>query len=336
MCYFELRPITAPHPNLASEIAHHLQSRQHLGKAIVICERPVNLVSTTRKQWFKLARTLQKERASTINAEKILRLTSTITHMHRMQFATKTPLHAPEAHVFFIQPEDAAKLMVPINTYSFYMASPLDINLLQDCIGQLPSDATIVDFADTLSGLRANLRQKSELVTQMRQCWDEVLSFLHSQNIVVESLTSWGAKQAEAIDDALDTLLGTSHRFLQLASNLHQLLELAQPIALTSRQQQEYDMLMLLAYRVQALNPSSFATTFTYNLTDENTFFLHDIGTQLIMEQLASDELIARHQQAGRKRLAQALQFAPPHYLAIEAAGLLNRMAGSPEPALTP
>ena len=117
-CYFEQRHLAdAPSGSLGADIAKHLEARQHLGKTIVVCERPINLMPTVRKQWLKLARQLQRKRSSTVNAEKILRLTGAITHMHHMRFSIKTPVQEPRSHVYFVTP-DLVELLPP-NVYSF-------------------------------------------------------------------------------------------------------------------------------------------------------------------------------------------------------------------------
>src|SRR6476660_4446110 len=78
--------------SLAADIMRHLHTRQHLGSAVIICEQPVGMLSAGRKQWLKLSRSLQKQRAGTLNADKILKYTHTITRMQHMGFSAKTPL----------------------------------------------------------------------------------------------------------------------------------------------------------------------------------------------------------------------------------------------------
>src|SRR5690242_18764298 len=102
--YFEVRsmPLFGPPTPVASDIARHLQSRQYLGITVVVCQNPLSMLSTMRKQWLRLARNLQKQRASTLNAEEILRFTHTIMHMQHLQFVTQPPTEQAEAHIFFV------------------------------------------------------------------------------------------------------------------------------------------------------------------------------------------------------------------------------------------
>ena len=67
--YFELR-LTGASTTIAADVARHLQTRQYLGTAIVICENPIIFMSVVRKQWLKLVRALQKQRASTLKCRR--------------------------------------------------------------------------------------------------------------------------------------------------------------------------------------------------------------------------------------------------------------------------
>lgn len=307
-CYVEVRTSinTAILPPLAADIAVYLQARQHLGKTVVISNNPLSLMCVVRKQWLKLARNLQRERASTVNAEKILRLTSAITHMHRMRFAAKPPEDNPGAHVFFVQPQQLSSL--PLNTYSLFITQPLTSNLIPDLIQQLPNQALLVDYAASLPpAILQTLTPKYALQAEVLQEWAKVRSFLKTQHIAFEDLL---VSTQSAADDALDTLLGVSHEFLRVASAFQRILELSQPAQFDARQQRCFDLLILFAYRIQALSPqASPLHRFTHDLSDD-PFFLHDYTKELTIAESLS-LAIREHAQAGRTRLARALLFLP-------------------------
>ena len=306
MSYLETR-YSATGASLATDIAHHLQRRQHLGKAIIICDKPTIFMSMVRKQWFKIARSLQKERAGTINAEKILRLTNSITHMHNMTFVSKPPEQLPYAHAYFVSPEQLGRLLLPLNTYSIYVTGDLAAPELAAALEQLPPDALLIDYTKSLAN--APLQPKHLLEEQVREHWTQISNFLARYNITIEAFAHPGHQNTEATDDALDILLGVSHHFLQLASTFQHVFELAQPFMFPNIEQRQYDTVMLLAHRVQALNPTAhFSTQFTYNLAEDETFFLHDIGAEAGMASLLA-HAVQRHREAGRTRLARALAF---------------------------
>jgi hypothetical protein len=304
MCYFELRKISESlSANLAADIAQHLRSRQHLGKTIVVCEKPLNLMSIVRKHWLKLARQLQRERSSTVNVEKILRLTNSIVHMHRMRFAANPPTQTPNAHVYFMTSAELDAL--PSNVYNFYTTVELPEAALTTLLAHLPDEALVVDYTGVLPSKR--LHPKQQLYDQTQAAWQKVDAFLEKHGLIIKDLASPNAGRQERIDDALDILLSVSQKFLSVASNFQRTLELAQPVVLNATEQREYDILILLAHRVQALDPLTPKFRFTPSLNDEDTFFLHDVALENLSFAEAMQQEILRHEEAGRNRLAQAM-----------------------------
>ena len=64
-CYFELRkPAARGTESIIADAARHLNTRQHLGKAVVVCDQPAIVLSAGRKQWLKLSRSLQNSVAA--------------------------------------------------------------------------------------------------------------------------------------------------------------------------------------------------------------------------------------------------------------------------------
>ncbi len=138
-CYFELRKQSAKGTDsIAADIMRHLHTRQHLGKVVVMSDQPVALLAAARKQWLKLARTIQKQRASTLNADKILKYTHTITHMQHMRFTTKDALEDADADVYFLDKSTCETM--PLHCYSIYFTTALDTATVRHILAQLPSD----------------------------------------------------------------------------------------------------------------------------------------------------------------------------------------------------
>src|SRR5689334_14469482 len=135
--YLELRTSSARGTDsLAADIMRHLHSRKTLGKAAVISDQPLVILSAARKQWLKLARTIQKQRSSTLNADKILKYTNTISRMQHMQFTDKSPLEKPDADVYFLKPEPG--VLLPLQCWSLYVVTPTDPNVTGELVEQLP------------------------------------------------------------------------------------------------------------------------------------------------------------------------------------------------------
>lgn len=317
-CYFELRKQSAKGTDsVAADIMRHLNTRQHVGKVVIICDQPAVMLAAARRQWLKLSRTIQKQRASTLNADKILKYTHTITHMQHMRFTIKTPLQYPDADIYFMDQETSG--IMPVHCYSIYFSDPLPASNITNVLEQLPAEALMIDYHRDISWAKLGLQSKIVLEQQVAREWRQVQQFLKTNNIAVEELIRDGIHNVEALDDALDTLLGISHRFLRLANEFQRALELARPMRIGKSVRERYDALMLLAYRVQALSPGVFTQHFLESYNEDDTFFLSDATARnIFIASLTAGEpfesLILRHMQADRKNLTHALRVAYAEY----------------------
>lgn len=307
-CYFELRKQAARGTDsLAADMMRHLHTRQHLGKTVIICDSSATFLGPTRKQWLKLARTIQRLRAQTLNADKILKYTHTITRMQHMRFTHRPTLEDPEAEVYFLQPEDCA--IMPIHCYTLYITVPLSKEQMAVIVDQLPSEALFVDYNHTFPWTNSHLQAKKVLEQQVRSEWQHVRQFLQANRIDVTALMEHGsAHNIEAMDDALDTLLDVSHQFMRIANEFQRAMELARPLRIPREIRHYYDATILLAHRVQALSSGAFTQHFLESYNEDDTFFLYDGGFHYIFGtgELLTDS-VTRHLAAGRPRLARAL-----------------------------
>lgn len=306
ICFIESRSASAPgSSSLAADVARHLHARQYLGKAVILCENPVVMLSAIRKQWLKLARVIQKQRAATLNADKILKYTHTITHMQNMQFTAKLPSDLPSADIYILN-EHTTQL--PPRCWSVYVCSrPSDSLYLAN---QMPSDSLIIDYEQSTDWQALGLEPKKLLEQRVSQDWKQAHDFLKSYNVDIDNFYDGQRQNVDAIDDALDTLLAVDHKFLAVASEFQRTLELARPIRLSQEIRQQYDNFILLAHRVQALGRSPFTQRFIEIYNEDDTFFLHDRGKRLLGEIFGQNLLatLERHRKAGRYNLVEALQ----------------------------
>ncbi len=278
MQYYERRNISnQPATTIGADIARHLQARQDLGKAVVVCDTPAILLSLVRKQWFHLSRHLQKQRASTLNPEEILRLTHTIMHMQRMDFVAKVPHTTSTSDVYFVRPDELVEL--PPYCYGLYLTVPTPSHSIAGLLQHAADGLLIVDYDTGLSPEPLALLPKNELEARVLREWQRVDGFLRQHDIHSVHFASQNPAQFGALDDALDTLLSYSHEFLQLASGFRQTIHLAQPLAtITAEQQQIFTAVMRLAYRVQTLSPDSFNTYLLKTFGEKESYFLRDQG----------------------------------------------------------
>lgn len=107
--YTEQRSINGK--NLLSwDLAHHLYLRSARDKVIVATDRPVELLSATRKQWFRLMRQVMRQRSSTLNAIRSIELSNQISYMQGLRFSAKQPKDYLEADVTFATVDDLIKV----------------------------------------------------------------------------------------------------------------------------------------------------------------------------------------------------------------------------------
>lgn len=306
--YFELRKQSARGTDsMAADIMRHLHARQHIGKAVIICDNPVAFYSACRKQWLKLARTIQKLRAATLNADKILKHTHTITHMQHMRFTHKDPLAEPDADIYFVRPDNCE--IAPLHCYTIYAMEQLPVSSWGTLLEQLPPESLVVDYRHSHDWPSLGLQPKAVLEQQVRSEWRQVHQFLASKHINAATLIYKDMHDIEAMDDALDTLLGVSHQFMRVAHEFQRALELARPLRLSREVREQYDALVLLAHRVQALSPGAFTQHFLEAYNEDDTFFLYDSAKTIYIrsnEPLA--DVLRQHLAAGRRHLAHALQ----------------------------
>src|SRR5690606_3474013 len=119
---------------------------------------------------LKLSRSLQKRRSSTLNADKILKYTHTITRMQRMYFTIKTPAERPSGEVFFIEP--GAFNTLPDNCWSVYLLARPAAGAVPGLIEKLPKDALVIDYTMSPLWARSGLRPKKELEARVGTEWE--------------------------------------------------------------------------------------------------------------------------------------------------------------------
>jgi hypothetical protein len=230
-----------------------------------------------------------------------------ITHMQHMHFSAKSAVENPGADIYFVQPAQLA--ILPIHCWTVYVLAEIPAQAAQEMLRMLPSEALVVDYIQTATWERLSLHPKQVLEQQVEQQWRLTGEFLRSYDIDIAALSRDDLHSIDIMDDALDTLLSTSYKFLQVANEFQRALELARPLRISRELRNQYDTLVLLAHRVQALSPGAFTQQFLEVYNEDDTFFLYDAKRgQITLRQNAFAEAYARHVRAGRKNLALALR----------------------------
>ena len=293
--HYELRTmhVFGPPTPIASDIARHLQSRQFLGMTVVVCQNPLSMLSALRKQWLRLARNLQKQRASTLNAEEILRFTHTIMHMQHLQFVAQAPTDEADGHIYFATPEEID--MLPPGCLSLYITTPPKASALHNWVSSLSPDALVIDYEGNLGLGAMGLQPKANIEARMLAAWNDLCQFISDAGVDLSTLQPAFGLHSHHMDDALDALLSSGNGFLRRAAEFQHILSLSQPLkGAPLAQIKQFEVIMRLAHRVQSLTPGNFGGYLIKNFGDHHaeSFFLRDAAPD-------DDELFAEPEPRG-------------------------------------
>lgn len=291
--FYELRKLTKPEDRIAVDLAQHLQVRHGLGPTLVICDNPHALMSAVRKQWLRLARNLQRKRASTINAEEILRHTKAIMHMQNAQFTIKSPREIPDATVYFQSSNEELRVpKTPLHCTTIYLVSSQHLPSLAECA----NDALVVLYnTDTPP---TPLRPRFELEQAALKEWEKLTTILHRHDIDPTRLSLQDMTHQKTLDQALDALIVDPDEFLQQAYIFQKAIDAAQPVQqISSEYKRIFEATSRLAYRVNTLTPYTKPLPLATALADNENFFLRDSGSlsESVTELLVCERLIYRH-----------------------------------------
>jgi hypothetical protein len=86
---------------LSVDLAYYIADRRLQGTVAVVTSSPQALMSSVRKQWLRLMRLAQRERASTLSRRCKDRLDETLRDMQTISFTAKDPTGDLSAYVSF-------------------------------------------------------------------------------------------------------------------------------------------------------------------------------------------------------------------------------------------
>jgi hypothetical protein len=289
--YIEKRKVEHTAVAIAADIARYTQARQHLGAAVVLCDDPAQWATLVRRQWLKLARELQRRRSLATDAVEIMKYTYTITQMQHMRFVNaQLPESSSEAVIVFSQTADTAA--IDGGGLTLYVLEGIPAQEAHMAITNLTNGALITDYSGNLEEAENFLVPRAALEALVQERWRDILTYLTRHHIPMESLVPTIGR-IEAMDDAIDALLNDCEEFLRLASTFARALELARPLEVTSPAlRTRYELMMVLAHRVQCLSPSGFNTRFLQIYADDARF-LHDVVVTVSPREQARQALTA-------------------------------------------
>lgn len=138
--YIERRSIR--NSSLSKDIAQHLYTRQLPGVVVVVVEKPSIFLSSLRKQWFAILRSVQRERSSTLIATRIRELNHQSMYMQRLPMTATPPDLEFKNGVFLVEPSQVDK--IPDALHTIYLSIPPSDISLSEFYEMLPKETLVV------------------------------------------------------------------------------------------------------------------------------------------------------------------------------------------------
>lgn len=142
--YIEHRSISGK-DTLSWDLTHHMYLRSEHDKVIVVTDKPVESLSATRKQWFKLMRKVMRQRSETLNPIRSIELTNQIAYMQNLKFSAKRPVDGLVADVTFATADDFIGVAPVCSTA--YVATEIEKAKLHILTSWMPENGVVVMYA---------------------------------------------------------------------------------------------------------------------------------------------------------------------------------------------
>lgn len=123
------------------DLARHLFTRMSCGQVVIIAENPEVTKAVLRKQWLKLARKVQRERSSTLNATRLLRLGDMVSKMQNMRFTTDWS-DGYRADVCIAKVEQLTEWLP--NCRTMYIICDIGLEQMQTMMAMMPVGSIVV------------------------------------------------------------------------------------------------------------------------------------------------------------------------------------------------
>jgi hypothetical protein len=129
---------------LSRQLAKHILADAPQGKIAIVTSKPTALLSSTRKQWFRLIRLTQRERSSTVTAARKERLAMQLSWMSQLSFTAKPPDDVLEADVTFATADDFVR--IPPVCQTIYVTYSFKREKLHMLTSWMPRNGVVVMY----------------------------------------------------------------------------------------------------------------------------------------------------------------------------------------------
>lgn len=100
---------------MSRDLAQQIAERSLYGRIVVAASNPISSLSAVRKQWMRIIRLVQIERARTLKTERIMQLTNEINRLRALKFGVGFADEA-DCRVLFATADDLARLAPACST----------------------------------------------------------------------------------------------------------------------------------------------------------------------------------------------------------------------------
>jgi hypothetical protein len=130
--------------SLSRDLTYHMQNRYNCGKIAVATSNPSALLSAVRKQWLRLIRLAERERASTLDSRRKYELDQAIRRLRSTSFTAQNPANDSAAFVSFATAEQF-RLFPPMCT-TLYIVEPIGKIDQYMLASWMPRNGTVVIY----------------------------------------------------------------------------------------------------------------------------------------------------------------------------------------------
>lgn len=132
------------HKPLSRQLAEHIAAHGPQGKVVVVTDKAITLLATTRKYWFRLIRLTENERSSTLNPTRKEQLEVYLEWMRQLSFTAKAPEDLLEADITFATADDFVRN--PPDCQMIYITYSFEREKLHMLTSWMPRNGVVVIY----------------------------------------------------------------------------------------------------------------------------------------------------------------------------------------------
>jgi hypothetical protein len=133
------------------DLALHMYARVNSGTIVVLSENPPVARAALRKQWLKVLRKLENERARTLNAARRETIALRIQRMENIAFSVDPYTAHQDVTVYFLAPKDFPLIFTAWHTTYMLLAKP-DLHLIDAITTGMSAHGLLVEYGRSITG----------------------------------------------------------------------------------------------------------------------------------------------------------------------------------------